>query len=112
MSEKQKTVTVTLDCPIEFDGRPVTSLTFRRMKARDALGGEGETNPVRAGYKLFATLAGVDVKLIEELDVDDLEKIGEAIVPLMGKSAMEAYEEEKAKKAAEKARQKAMYAAA
>lgn len=90
-------VTVELDHPFEFDGREVKSLSFRRMKAKDAIIAEGETSQARAGYLLFASLAGVDVKLIEELDIEDVEKIAEAIVPLMGKSAGEALKTAKAK---------------
>lgn len=89
-------VTVDLNYPFEFEGREVKSLSFRRMKAKDAIIAEGETSQARAGYLLFASLAGVDVKLIEELDIEDIEKIAEAIVPLMGKSAGEALKAAKA----------------
>lgn len=87
MSEKLKSVTVNLEFPVMHDGKEIQSLTFRRMRAKDALIAEGEDNRARAGYLLFAALAGVDPAVIEELDVDDLEAIGEAVVPLMGKSA-------------------------
>ncbi|MBI1620167.1 phage tail assembly protein [Aquamicrobium zhengzhouense] len=87
MSEKLRSATVTLDYPVQHEGRDIQSLTFRRMKAKDALLAEGEENKARAGYLLFAALAGVDLAVIEELDIEDLEKIGEAVVPLMGKSA-------------------------
>lgn len=87
MTEKQTSVTVDLDYPVIYDGREVKNLSFRRMRAKDALIAEGETNQARAGYMLFAALAGVDLAVIEDLDIEDLEKIGEAIVPLMGKSA-------------------------
>jgi hypothetical protein len=93
MTEIKKTsVTVDLDYPLEHEGREVKSLSFRRMKAKDALVAEGENNQAKAGYLLFAALAGVDVDLIMELDIEDLEKIGEAITPLMGKSAAVALE--------------------
>jgi hypothetical protein len=89
-------VTVDLDHPFNFEGREVKSLSFRRMKAKDALLGEGETNQTRVGWLLYAALAGVSVELIEELDIEDLEKIAEAIVPLMGKSAAKAAAEARA----------------
>jgi hypothetical protein len=85
MTEKLKSVTVDLDYPVTHDGREITSLTFRRMKARDALAGEGVENEVRAGYAIFAALAGVDVSVIEELDIEDLAKVGDEVAPLMGK---------------------------
>lgn len=96
MTETARSVTVDLDFPFEFEGREVKSLSFRRMKAKDALVAEGETSQARAGYLLYAALAGVDVALIEELSMDDFEKIGEAIIPLMGKSAAEAIKARKA----------------
>lgn len=87
-----QTVTVVLNYPISFGGMEYASLTFRRMKAKDALVAEDETNKARAGYLIFAALAGVDIAVIEELDIEDLEKVGEAVVPLMGKSASAAVE--------------------
>ncbi|NDV88810.1 phage tail assembly protein [Aurantimonas aggregata] len=96
MADKQKSVTVDLDFPVTFDGREIGSLTFRRMKAKDALVAEDEPNKARAGYLMFAALAGVDVAVTEELDIEDIEKVGEAIVPLMGKSARAAMEKAKA----------------
>ncbi|MFN4098141.1 MAG: phage tail assembly protein [Pararhodobacter sp.] len=98
-------VTVPLEFPVIHDGREVKELTFRRMKAKDTLIAEGEANKVRAGYMLFAALAGVDLALIEELDVEDLGTIGEKVAPLMGKSAMAALEQAKA--AAQKQMEKA-----
>lgn len=85
MTKKLTSVTVQLEYPVEFDGREIKSLTFRRMKARDALAGEGIENDVRAGYAIFAVLAGVDVAVIEDLDIEDLTKVGEEVAPLMGK---------------------------
>ncbi len=90
MTEKLKSVTVELDYPVTFDGREYSSLTFRRMKAKDALVAESEENNARAGYMLFAALAGVELGVIEELDVSDLSKIGEAIEPFLGKRGQEA----------------------
>lgn len=94
MTEKLKNVTVDLDFPVEFDGREIKSLTFRRMKARDALAGEGIENEVRAGYAVFAALAGVDIGVIEELDLEDLAKVSEEVAPLMGKRLAEAASKE------------------
>ena len=95
MTEKLKSVTVDLDFPVIHEGQEITSLTFRRMKARDALAGEDIENQVRAGYAIFATLAGVDVAVIEELDIEDLAKIGEEVKPLMGKRFAEMAEKAK-----------------
>lgn len=87
MAKKKTHVTVPLEYPVTVAGKEYRELIFRRMKARDALIAEDETNKARAGYLMFAALAEVDVAVIEELDVEDLETIGEAVAPLMGKSA-------------------------
>lgn len=71
------------------------------MKAKDALVAEGETNEAKAGYLLFAALADVDVRVIEELDIEDFEAVSEKVVPLMGKSAMAAVKAAKEKAAQE-----------
>jgi len=81
----KKTITVPLNAAVEHDGITYASLTFRPMKARDALVAEGEQSEVLAGFKLFAALADVPVEVILELDMIDLAKIGEEVAPLMGK---------------------------
>lgn len=78
-------VTVPLEFPVTVGGREYRELTLRRMKAKDTLIGEGESNEIRVAYRLFAVLAGVDAEVIEELDISDLETLGEKVAPLMGK---------------------------
>lgn len=81
----KKTVTVPLSEKVEHDGKTYSELTFRPMKARDALVAEGEASQVMAGYKLFAALADVPVEVILELEMLDLAKVGEEVAPMMGK---------------------------
>lgn len=81
----KKTVTVPLSQPVEHDGKTYSELTFRPMKARDALVAEGEESQVMAGYKLFAALADVPVEVILDLEMADLAKVGEEVAPMMGK---------------------------
>ncbi|OJY07179.1 MAG: hypothetical protein BGP07_16750 [Rhizobiales bacterium 63-22] len=88
--EKITSVTVPLEYPVPYNGTEVKELTFRRMKGKDTLVAEGVESQVRAGYMIFAALAGVDVELIEELDLVDLETVGEKVAPLMGKSVQAA----------------------
>lgn len=79
-------MSVDLLYPIEWNNAKYEKLTIRRMKARDTLIAESEPDQIMAGYKMFATLAGVDVEVILELDIEDLERVSEAAAPLMGKS--------------------------
>lgn len=92
---KITTVTVPLQYPFFYNGTEVTELTFRRMKAKDTLVAEGEENKAKAGFLLFAALAEVDIELIEELDIEDLETIGDKVTPLMGKSVSAKMDTEK-----------------
>ncbi len=85
MTDPIKTVTVPLGEPVRHNGAEYKSLTFRRMKARDALVAEDEKNQIMAGYKIFAALADVPVDVILELEMIDLAKVSEEVAPLMGK---------------------------
>ncbi len=85
MNDKIKTVTVPLSEPVTVDGKTYDSLTFRRMKARDTLVADDESNQIAAGYKMFAALADVSLDVILELDIEDLAEVGVAVAPLMGK---------------------------
>lgn len=85
---KSTTVKLALTTAVEFEGVTYTELHLRRMKAKDTLVSENERDETKAGYLLFATLAGVPVEVIGELDIDDLEALSDAVVPLMGKSAV------------------------
>lgn len=71
--------------PVIVDGREYKTLHLRRMKAKDAFLAEDETNKIKAGYLLFAALANVDLAVIEELDMEDIAKLGEVMKTLMGK---------------------------
>ncbi|SON55539.1 hypothetical protein HDIA_1998 [Hartmannibacter diazotrophicus] len=106
---KPKSATVTLEFPIEeVDGTPletpITQLTFRRMKAKDALTMEGIDGKTEAGFALYAALAGVEPAVIAELDTDDLTAITEKVAPLMGKSGEAMLRQAMAKAAAEAAK--------
>ncbi|WP_319498092.1 phage tail assembly protein [uncultured Cohaesibacter sp.] len=102
MARTKNRIAIELDSPIEIDAdgvaipdddettevaETITSLHFRKMKVKDTLVAEEEKSELKSGYLLFARLAGVDVSVIEELDVEDLEKISEVMPQFMGKSA-------------------------
>lgn len=90
MSDR-KTVTVTIEGdPPVHDGKTYTSLTLRKMKAKDLVAADLVQGEARKGFALFASMAGVPIQVIEELDMDDLEKLGREAAPLMGKSALAA----------------------
>ena len=86
-AQRPTSATVPLLFPVTHEGVTYDQLTFRRMKARDGLTGEGETDQTRAGYRIFAELAGVPLDVILDLDMEDLAEVGAAVTPLMGKRA-------------------------
>lgn len=83
----KKTVTVTLGEAVEHDGKTYTSLTLRRMKAKDLVAGDLVSGEARKAFAIFASMAGVPIQVVEELDMDDFEKVGREAGPLMGKQA-------------------------
>lgn len=80
-------VTVMLGQAVEHDGKTYASLTLRKMKAKDMVAGDLVTGDTRKAFAIFASMAGVPIQVIEELDVDDFEMLGREAAPLMGKSA-------------------------
>lgn len=84
MTEK-KTVTFTPNEPIDYNGNSYPSLTLRKMKAKDLVAGDLVQGDARKGFAIFASMAGVPIGVIEELDIDDLERLNEVAAPLMGK---------------------------
>ncbi len=84
MADK-KTVTIPLEEPVEHDGKKYESLTLRKMKAKDLVASDLVNGDARKGMALFASMAGVPIAVIEELDADDFETLGREAAPLMGK---------------------------
>lgn len=77
--------TISLDYPVEVDGRKVSSLTFRRMKVRDQMAAsEASSNPARQEIHLAALISGESPKVIEEMDMTDFLKCQRVLVRLQG----------------------------
>ena len=84
------TVTFTPETPPEHDGKPYPVLTLRKMKAKDLVAGDLVSGETRKAFAIFASMAGVPIQVIEDLDIEDFERLGEVATPLMGKTAMAA----------------------
>lgn len=85
-----QTITFTPESPITYNEKSYPSLTLRKMKAKDLVAGDLVSGETRKSFAIIASMAGVPIGVIEELDVDDFERLSEVAVPLMGKSAMAA----------------------
>lgn len=86
MSQKVLSAKIDLEYPVEHDGKTYETLTLRRMRAGDTLVAEETESKAKAGFMMYAAMAGVPVEVIEGLDIDDLMTLIEKAVPLMGKS--------------------------
>lgn len=86
MTDRPKSITVTLDEPVDHKGQAYDSLTFRRAKAKDFVAMDAVKGEMRKTMALFASMSGVPLPVIEELDAEDFARVGVEIAPLMGKS--------------------------
>ena len=83
-----QTVTFTPESPVTFNDKLYPVLTLRKMKAKDLVAGDLVTGESRRTFAILASMAGVPIGVVEELDIDDFERLSEVAAPLMGKSAM------------------------
>lgn len=89
MTEKT-TITFTLETPVEHDGQTYATLTLRKMKAKDLVAADLVNGNLRKSLAIFASMAGVPIMVMEELDTDDFNRLGREAAPLMGKLAEKA----------------------
>lgn len=85
-----QTATFTPSEPVIFNEKSYPALTLRKMKAKDLVAGDLVSGETRKSFAIIASMAGVPIGVIEELDVDDFERLSEVATPLMGKSAQAA----------------------
>lgn len=81
----KKTHTFTLSEPVTIEGTEYSTLTLRKLKAKDIAASDLVRGKVRQGYAIFASMADVPIQVIDELDADDIERLGVEAAPLMGK---------------------------
>lgn len=87
----QTKVTVPFDGePPVHDGKTYTEVTLRKMKAKDLIAADLVQGQSRKSFAIFASMADVPIQVIEQLDMDDFDKLSEKATPLMGKSAEKA----------------------
>lgn len=80
-------VTVQLASPVTHDGKSYSSITLRKMKAKDLVAGDLVEGENRRGFAILASVAEVPVAVIEELDIEDFAQLNEALTTLVGKRA-------------------------
>tara|TARA_R110002072_G_scaffold234465_1_gene392076 strand:- start:119 stop:454 length:336 start_codon:yes stop_codon:yes gene_type:complete len=90
MSDSPKTVTINLSEPITYKEQTYTSLTFRRRKAKDLVAMDLVKGEMRKHMAMLASMAGVPLPVIEELDAEDYEAASKETIAVMGKSVAKA----------------------
>ena len=85
-----QTTTFTPTEPITYNDKAYPALTLRKMKARDLVAADLITGETRKSFAIIASMAGVPIGVVEDLDIDDFERLSEVAAPLMGKSALAA----------------------
>lgn len=98
---KSKTITFTPSEPIEAGGETYEKLTFQRMRVRHMVAMDKVSGALRKTTALFASMADVPIQVIDELDMDDFERLSEEVAPLMGNSARSLVKSAKAEAEAE-----------
>ena len=81
-----KTMSFTPAEPIVYNDKTYAVLTLRKLKAKDLVAGDLVQGETRKGFAILASMAGVPIGVIEELEIDDLARLNEVAAPLMGKS--------------------------
>lgn len=80
------TVTFTPSAPIVHGEKTYPTLTLRRMKVKDRTMADLVNGENRKMFAIFASMAGVPIQVIEEMDDDDFTRLEEVAQPLLGKS--------------------------
>lgn len=79
MSQTKYTV-LKLDVPIEYQGSAITQLNIRRPKGKDMrFLPKGEDVGAEDMFPFFALLCGVDEPVIDELDISDIQALGDIV---------------------------------
>ncbi len=83
------TITVTLSRPLLFNGETFASLQFRSPRAKDLIAADREAEDGNLGRTVaaLASMCGVPYAALQELEIEDLNKIVAEVGPLLGELA-------------------------
>lgn len=85
-TDLKKTAEFTPETIPEFDGKKYEKFVLRKMKAKDMTAADLVSSETRKTFAVLASMAGVPIGAIEDLDADDYDRLEEVAKPLMGKS--------------------------
>lgn len=72
-------ITVPLKYPIQFEGREIKELEFRRLKTGEVRRGTVRGDEMQTAIKIAAIASELPVEAIEEIDAADFAAISEAL---------------------------------
>lgn len=81
---------VTLKYPVTVGSKEYTSLSFRRPKAKDMLAADKVGGGARGLFATYASVADVEIAVIEELDYADYLAVQKVVEDILGNSQQEA----------------------
>lgn len=86
--------TITLSEPVVSDGKTITEVTIRKPKVKDLkqmqAAMDGIDDKLDQGVAMAASLTGLSIDAVEELDVDDFTTISEVIADFFPKGVVSA----------------------
>jgi SpoVK/Ycf46/Vps4 family AAA+-type ATPase len=71
-----------------FDIHISLELPGQEERERILVAADLVTSETRKSFAIIASMAGAPIGVVEDLDIDDFERLSEVAAPLMGKSAM------------------------
>lgn len=82
---KDTSIDITLDFPIEVDGVPCSKLTMRRPKVRDVtVSNSRNLSDEEKTKTIYSRLCGIPPQSLDELDLTDFAKLNDAFADFTG----------------------------
>jgi len=83
-AERTTSITFVPTEPIEYSGKTYSEFTFKRPKVGHLAAMDAARGDMGKTLAFLAAIGNVPIPVIEELDVEDLGRLAEAIRPLTG----------------------------
>lgn len=83
------TTTLTLQTPVEYQGKTFSELTFRAPRVKDLAAQEHATGEIGRLFAIIASITGVPYGALMEVEGDDIARVTAAATDVLGKSLLE-----------------------
>ncbi len=92
MTERLEFLDFTLETPVTVNGETHEVLHLKRQRGKDLVVMDKFQGQLQRSYAMYASMADVTLPVIEAMDGDDIERLTEEAVPLLGKSMRRLHE--------------------